>query len=564
MFRSIIAPIALLAIGIPTAAASDSFLVETLLPSSLLPNDNFGSATAIFGTQAVVGASSHIQPGGGAGSAWVFERSTLGIWGPGIELISSDQVFPGQYGAAVAITTDRIAVASPQDPTGGFIAGAVYLFEKQLGSWTEVQKIMPGDLAAGWEFGTSVAIEGNRLVIGAPGAKSTPPAPASPQTTGALYVFERQPSGTWTETVKLFADDFPTQDKFGFDVDLSGDRILSGCYKDDDNGNSSGSAYVFERDLVGSWSQTAKLKPADGDSNDFFGYAASISGDFALVGAWNDNDSGSNSGSAYTFKRQAGGAWLETQKLLGSDVTSISSSRFGLSLDLDGDRALIGAFLDLGPGFKIEAGSASLYSLDVNDIWNPVETFSLSQPKSTDHFGLGASLSGPWLLVGSKGRDNGPIKDTGTATILYRHSEGAPGQPTLSGTGTAGCNGSQVLGLNLPPLIGTQALGVTSTNAPASSLGFLLVGGTADPIGSDPFNLGILLHVDILASPNFLLRPFPSDAAGNGFAPTPLPFNIGLVGLSFNAQGIWPWSTCSLPPLGLSSTNLLSVTISAP
>ena len=110
-------------------------------------------------------------------------------------------------------------------------------------------------------------------------------------------------------------------------------------HSDDDNGSNSGSAYVYVRSN-GVWSEQQKLTASDGASSDYFGYSVSIDGDTAVIGAYSDDDNGSDSGSAYVYVR-SNGVWSEQQKLTASD--GASSDYFGISVSIDGDTAVIGA-----------------------------------------------------------------------------------------------------------------------------------------------------------------------------------------------------------------------------
>ncbi|MEM8488461.1 MAG: T9SS type A sorting domain-containing protein, partial [Bacteroidota bacterium] len=160
---------------------------------------------------------------------------------------------------------------------------------------------------------------------------------------------------SWTETEKLTASDGAVSDQFGYSVSLSGDRALIGVLLDDDNGSDSGSAYVFDFDGT-SWTETQKLTASDGAVSDQFGRSVSLSGDRALIGAVLDDDNGLSSGSAYVFDFD-GSSWTETEKLTASD--GAVSDQFGYSVSLSGDRALIGAFGDDDNGS--DSGSAYVF-----------------------------------------------------------------------------------------------------------------------------------------------------------------------------------------------------------
>ncbi len=156
---------------------------------------------------------------------------------------------------------------------------------------------------------------------------------------------------------KLTASDGAQGDNFGRSVSLSGDRALVGAHGDDDQGDFSGSAYVFERQGDGSWLEVAKLTASDGAAGDVFGNAVSLSDDRALVGAFEDDDIGDRSGSSYVFERQGDGSWLEVDKLIASD--GAADDVFGISVSLSDDRALVGAIGDDDVGD--DSGSAYVY-----------------------------------------------------------------------------------------------------------------------------------------------------------------------------------------------------------
>jgi hypothetical protein len=124
------------------------------------------------------------------------------------------------------------------------------------------------------------------------------------------------------EVAKLLASDGAATDNFGYSVAVAGDTAVIGA-RDDDNGNLSGSAYVFVRDSTGAWAQQAKLLPSDGAAGDYFGDSVALAGDTAVIGAYGDDDF---SGSAYVFVRDGTGAWTEQAKLIASDRELYESS----------------------------------------------------------------------------------------------------------------------------------------------------------------------------------------------------------------------------------------------
>jgi hypothetical protein len=161
----------------------------------------------------------------------------------------------------------------------------------------------------------------------------------------------------WLQEQKLLPDDGAPDDWFGRSVSVSGDVAVIGARSHDDNGRDSGSAYVFRRDGA-EWRQEQKLLPDDGARDDWFGHSVSVSGDVAVIGAWLDNDNGTDSGSAYVFRRD-GAEWRQEQKLLAGD--GAPEDRFGLDVSVSGDVAVIGASFDDDNGDN----SGSAYVFDV-------------------------------------------------------------------------------------------------------------------------------------------------------------------------------------------------------
>jgi len=188
----------------------------------------------------------------------------------------------------------------------------------------EVAKILALDGAMGERFGQSVSLDGDRLAIG-----------AYLDGSGSTYVFEREVDGSWVEVSKLLALDGQSSDRFGYSVSLDGDRLAIGAYLDDDNGNDSGSAYVFERDVDGGWVEVSKLLALDGATSDHFGHSISLDGDRLAIGAYLEDDNGNDSGSAYVFERGVDGNWVEVSKLIALDAAKID--QFGQSISLDGE-----------------------------------------------------------------------------------------------------------------------------------------------------------------------------------------------------------------------------------
>jgi hypothetical protein len=227
------------------------------------------------------------------------------------------------FGQSVATSGDLAAVGVPFEKNGaGVKTGAVYIFGRHQGgqdAWGLVLKLFAPDGAGGDQFGASVAMDGTTLVVGAPQDVE------AGKSSGSIYVFERDTGGPnqWGLVQKRVPADADNSDKFGHSVSISSGRIAVGAPWDDDTGSNSGSAYLFEKDARGlnQWGQVKKITVSDGRAGDEFTYSISLSGDILAVGVPFDDDKGSNSGSTQVFERNQGGAgnWGRIKKILTSD-----------------------------------------------------------------------------------------------------------------------------------------------------------------------------------------------------------------------------------------------------
>ncbi len=308
--------------------------------------DQFGFSVSLDGDRALVGAYNNDD----IGSAYVFDLVS-GSWSQTARLTASDKAEGEEFGFSVSLSGDRALIGAHFGE--GLISpatGSAYVFDLVAGSWSETAKLIAADGRTADQFGSSVSLSDDRALVGAPlddGIELN---------SGSAYIFDLV-AGNWSETSKFTATDVEAGDLFGLSVSLSGDRALVGAPLDFDNGSSSGSAYVF--DLVGgSWTETFKLNAAVGASNDQFGSSVSLTGDRALVGAYNNDDTGS----AYVFNLMAG-IWTETEKLTASDAAAFDD--FGRSVSLDADRALVGASLDDDRGTNSGSAYVSFFGFQI-------------------------------------------------------------------------------------------------------------------------------------------------------------------------------------------------------
>lgn len=351
-----------------------------------------------------------------------FQSLSPEIWVEIAKITASDAATSDQFGRSVAVSGDTVVAGAFTDDHGAVDAGSVYVFVRPSTGWnvmTETAKLVASDAAPDDLFGLGIAIDGDTIVVGAYQDDD------DGESSGSVYVFTRPEtgwSGILTETAKLTASDAAVSDQFGYSVDISGDTILVGAWQRNENGVESGAAYLFEQPS-GGWvdmTETAKLLPSDGAASDRFGTSVALHGGTAVVGAHFDDDSGNDSGSAYVFERPLGG-WAnmsETAKLTASDA--VASDRFGFAVDIFQQTIVVGAYQDNGV-----AGSAYIFERPLTGWETMTQTAKLtaSDAAATDQFGITVSISDQFILIGANlNDDNGT--NSGSAYVFVRPEMG--------------------------------------------------------------------------------------------------------------------------------------------
>ena len=311
--------------------------------------DEFGVSVSVSGDTAIVGADVDDDAGPDTGSAYVFTRSG-GVWTQQAKLTDPREGFFDYFGISVSISGDTAVIGEIRDTDDeGFVSGTAHVFTRSGGVWTHEARLTAADGGFLDFFGVSVSISGDTVVVGRDldddaGSDS-----------GSAYVFTRS-GGVWTQQAKLTAADAAAGDRFGFAVSVSDDTAVIGARGNDDAGSDSGSAYVFTRS-GGVWMQQAKLTAADAAADDKFGFSVSVSGNKVIVGAHGDDGAGANSGSAYMFMR-SGGVWMQQAELTATDADA--EDNLGFSVSVDGETAVAGA---IGGGAAgLSSGSAYVFS----------------------------------------------------------------------------------------------------------------------------------------------------------------------------------------------------------
>ncbi|MCH8006801.1 MAG: FG-GAP repeat protein, partial [Planctomycetes bacterium] len=285
---------------------------ETLTALDGAASDALGNAVAIAGDSAIVGAHFDDDAGGASGSAYVFVRDGVS-WTQQDKLTANDAAAGDVFGIAVAISGDTVVVGASDDDDAGSNSGSAYVFVRNGMSWPQQAKLTASDAAALDAFGRDVAISGNLIIIGAPNNDD------NGSESGSAYIYRFDPNTSeWFEEAKLLASDGMAFDAFGISCAIGADVAIVGAYGDghDEGVQFTGSAYIFRFD-GSTWIQEAKLVASDAAAGDEFGWSVAMSGDVVIIGVYSDDDNGDRSGSAYIY-RFDGLAWLEEAKLLAS------------------------------------------------------------------------------------------------------------------------------------------------------------------------------------------------------------------------------------------------------
>jgi hypothetical protein len=317
---------------------------------SSITDPSFGSAVAVSKDLVVVGASGANDH---TGAAYIFERLFFGTadYGEGIKLVVTGVSKHDEFGRAVAVTADGVvAVGAPHTFADlNSPSGSVYLFEKSGDVYRQISKLMASDGAGkvNW-FGLAVATAGNdTVVVGAPLVDS-------------VYMFERGSDGKLVPERKLVpADATSTLKRFGISLAATEDRLAVGAHLED--GNASGSVYVFERSAPGLFVQASKLVTTDATANPYFGASVAVSRNVVAIGAPDYvNGLDGNLGSAYVYVRDCNQTYVQASKLTADRV----DDTFGCAVAVNNGIVVVGSSNEDSPDQQF-VNSGAAYVLEI-------------------------------------------------------------------------------------------------------------------------------------------------------------------------------------------------------
>jgi hypothetical protein len=416
-FEEIVAEVCLGVLCASSAAAGIELCdLGKLVAVSPGAGDDFGRRVDISGDTAVVGSWEDDAPTN-SGSVTVF-RYIRGAWMVEQTLVAPVPASGDRFGAAVALEGDVLIVGAPEDDDFGSNAGLAYVFHRADGVWALETTLKNESPAANDQFGWSLALSGETLAVGA----RLDDEPAT--NTGAVVVFLRSEAGVWTQQAKFKGVDTAASDQFGYSVALHDDTLVVGAFNDDDGGIDSGGAFVFMRS-DGVWSQQAKLIPADLSPSDLYGSAVAVEADRAVVGSPQDDDGATDAGSAYVFERN-GAAWGLEAKLAPKDPNA--QERFGLAVAIDASRIVVGA-----PGDNsnaIGAGSVRLF-LPGGGSWVLSQTFTAFDATMGLALGSGVDIDGDLILGGAEGATVEGLAGAGATYLFVATADDCNGNGTV-------------------------------------------------------------------------------------------------------------------------------------
>jgi len=383
------------------------------------------------------------------------------------------------FGWAVAIDGDTLVVGDPfeasaatgvngnQNDTSAPESGAAYVYVREEGAWIQQAYLKASNTDSGDQFGYSVAISGDTIVVGAHWEDSAATGIGGNGgdntlgDSGAAYVFVRK-NGQWRQQAYLKASHTGWNDRFGWSVAIDGDTLVVGAHYEnsgkpfsaadpsDDTVNNAGAAYVFERS-DGAWKQSGYLKADSADEADQFGFSVAISGDTIAVGMQGEdsdargvdgdpiNNDTPGSGAVYVFRRE-GAQWVHDAYLKASNTGW--GNNFGNSVALDGQTLVVGSRQEYGSASGVNgdesnrslpgAGAAYVF-IRAEGSWRQQAYLKASNPGWANHFGV-VAISGDTALVGADGESSGSsgvdgdqaddsVQNAGAAYAFVREGE---------------------------------------------------------------------------------------------------------------------------------------------
>ena len=377
--------------------------ISTVVASDGDVNQQFGYDVDIGDEWAVVGARFDNELGIEAGAAYIlwFDGNT---WVEHSKLLPSNGAKNDEFGSSVSIFENRVLVGAPGNDAGEQEAGAAYVFEYDGNNWIETTLIIATNSGENDLFGGSVSIYNDYAVI------SSVQDDSIAVNSGAVYVFEYK--NDWVENAILKATDAESDDQFGCDVSVSGEYIIVGAKHEDSDGNNSGAAYIFERDdNLGNWFQSEKLTVNNPETESEFGASVDISGNHLIVGSPKKDTNGQDYGIAVVYSR-SGNIWVEEQEIQPDGLHPYIE--FGTRVSISANYIAVGAPYSFP--LQPDEGTAFIFRNDGQE-WSLQSSLNASNSEVDNFFGSAVAIYGHNVLIGAYGTDN-PLIDLGQSYVF--------------------------------------------------------------------------------------------------------------------------------------------------
>lgn len=370
-------------------AAGDPPTGQKLMADDVAADDRFGETVSLSGDIVVIGSPKDNDKGEDSGSAYVFVRAADGTWKQQAKLTAEDGAAEDEFGSRISLSGDTALIGTKH---------TIYVFVRSAdGTWSQQAKLTPPKSDSGrTSFHRSISLSGDTALIEATEWEEYDEHDYGSY--GSVYIFVRAADGTWKQQAKLIDErtklykekhgEIPSMfhDSFGESVSISGDTALIG------NPGAPGLAYVFARAADGTWSQQARLIPADSDTH-WFGSSVSISGDTALIGARvHDN----KDKAAYIFVRAGDGTWQQQAKLI--PATDIPNNAHASSVALSDDMAVINSNYE--NIFGTVFGSAYIFVRAGDGTWKQQDELTPPDGWKRIH-GRSVAVSGNTTVIGN-------------------------------------------------------------------------------------------------------------------------------------------------------------------
>ncbi|CAL2075753.1 hypothetical protein [Tenacibaculum sp. 190524A02b] len=366
--------------------------------SDATSNYRFGERVAIDGNIAVtVSRSNSVE----AGKVYVYINDGSGNWSQQTILMASDGFAGDNFGSSVALEGNYLVVgARSQTNESGIDTGAVYLFEYNgSNTWTEVAVFEPSDGSSGDRFGESVSIEGNLILVGA----------RDGSVGGCAYLYENDGTNTFTYSETKLEPQVQSNysgARFGYDVLVKDGRAYVGGPADYSSVGraSAGSVQIWDQANDGSWSRTHRLRGTE--TSEYFGSAISVDGDYLAIGAYNFEVSSTpeaDQGRVFVYEADINGDYLDANRVIvqNDDKDSYNDQRFGTDVVIDNGFLYVGTF---GNGSN-STDAVYIFKDDGTNNWSQLT--KLTSGGGWDEFSNRAlAVSYPYVLVGQNEDDS--------------------------------------------------------------------------------------------------------------------------------------------------------------